>query len=161
MAENLVRLPLGAYGGLGLVSPLYLRRHDIIFAQFRQSVKPPFFLAAMRVRISISVWHPRLSTLRTMHGCLYEADSVLLMCVPLRAVKTMLAKTTKVIMTTNKLNFSTFIPLPSHMCIRWPYPMIFCPARAAFDLIKAVRIPKLQKSSKISKKLSLTIFGLI
>ena len=110
MAENLVRLPLGAYGGLGLVSPLYLRRHDIIFAQFRQSVKPPFFLAAMRVRISISVWHPRLSTLRTMHGYLYGAGSVLFICIPLRAVKTMLAKTTKVVMRTNKLNFSTFIP---------------------------------------------------
>jgi hypothetical protein len=27
-------------------------------------------------------------------------------------VKTMLAKTTKVVMTTNKLNFSTFIPFP-------------------------------------------------
>jgi len=110
VAENLVRLPLRAYGGLGLLSPWYLRQQGIIFAQFRQSVKPPFCLAAMRVRISISVWHPWLSTLRTMHGCLYGAGTVLLICAPLRAVKTMLAKTTKVVMKTNKLNFSTFIP---------------------------------------------------
>ena len=58
IAENLIFLPLGAYGGLGLISPSHLRRRDIIFPQLGQSVKPPFCLAAMRVRISISVWHP-------------------------------------------------------------------------------------------------------
>ena len=70
VAESLEPLPLGAYGGSGLVSPSYLVRQDIIFLNFRQSVKPPFCLASTRVRISISVSQPRLSTLSTMHGCL-------------------------------------------------------------------------------------------
>ena len=112
LAENLEPPPLRAYGGLGLTSPSYLREKDITFAYFSQSVKSPVCLATIRVRISIAVWHPWLSTLRTMHGCLYGADAVLLICIPLKAVKTMPAKTTKVVMRTNKLNFSTFIPFP-------------------------------------------------
>jgi hypothetical protein len=162
VAENLLFLPLAAYGGLGLISPSYLKGQDIIFPQLGQSVKPPFCLAVMRVRISISVWHPWLSTLRTMHGYLGEAGSMLLICVPLKAVKTMLAKTTRVPMTTNKLNFSTFIPFAPLWCtlgsvIR--YYFVLC--ELVFDLTKAVRIPKLQKISNIPKKLSLTGFHLI
>lgn len=116
----------------------------------------------MRLRISISVWHPWLSTLRTMHGYLYEAGSTFLVCVPLKAVNTMLAKTTKVVITTNKLNFSTFIPFTPFRCaLESPMPWYCVLSESLFDLTKAVRIPKLQKTSNIPKKLSLTGFRLI
>jgi hypothetical protein len=116
LAENLEPLPLRAYGGSGLPSPSYLVQQDIILLNFCQSVKPPFCLASTRVRISITVSQPRLSTLTTMHGCLYGADCLLFICSPLRAVKTMPAKTTKVVITTKTLNFSNFIPFtPSHV----------------------------------------------
>ena len=116
LAENLEPLPLRAYGGSGLLSPSYLVGQDIIFLNFRQSVKPPFCLASTRLRISISVSQPRLSTLRTIHGCLYGTDCMLLICNPLIAVKTIPANTTRVVMTTKTLNFSNFIPFtPSHV----------------------------------------------
>ena len=85
----------------------------MIFARSRQSVKPPFLLfyhVAGRLRISISVWHPWLSTLRTIHGCLYEVFFLLCICFPLTAIKIILAKTTMVLIKIHRLNRSTFIP---------------------------------------------------